>query len=87
MRIKLLSVISGFLLLCFTMSSCLGDDVKYEYSPNAVLQAFELDEVLGKSYVFTIDQLTGQIYNQDSLPVGSDTIINKILITNFTVAR
>lgn len=86
MRIKSLAAISSFLLLCFTMSSCLGDNEEYEYSPNALVQAFELDAVLGVNYVFTIDQLKGQIYNQDSLPVGSDTIINSILITKMTTA-
>ena len=86
MRIKFLSVIVSFLLVSFAMSSCLGDDDPIEYSPNALLQAFELDKVLGVNYQFTIDQLTGEIYNQDSLPVGSDTIINRILIKTMTVA-
>lgn len=66
------------------MSSCLGDDDPIEYSPNALVQAFSLDNVLGVNYAFTIDQISGRIYNQDSLPVGSDTIINKILITKLT---
>lgn len=66
------------------MSSCLGDEDPIEYSPNALVQAFALDNVLGVNYAFTIDQLSGRIYNQDSLPVGSDTIINKILITTLT---
>lgn len=86
MRIKFLSVIVSFLLVSFAMSSCLGDDDPIEYSPNALLQAFELDKVLGVNYQFTIDQLTGEIYNQDSLPVGSDTIIDRILIKTMTVA-
>ena len=85
MRIKFLSVIVSFLLVSFAMSSCLGDDDPIEYSPNALLQAFELDKVLGVNYQFTIDQLTGEIYNQDSLPVGSDTIIDRILIKTMTV--
>lgn len=86
MRIKFLSVIVSFLLVSFAMSSCLGDDDPIEYSPNALLQAFELDKVLGVNYQFTINQLTGEIYNQDSLPVGSDTIIDRILIKTMTVA-
>ena len=86
MRIKFLSVIVSFLLVSFAMSSCLGEDDPIEYSPNALLQAFELDKVLGVNYQFTIDQLTGEIYNQDSLPVGSDTIIDRILIKTMTVA-
>ena len=86
MRIKFLSVIVSFLLVSFAMSSCLGEDDPIEYSPNALLQAFELDKVLGVNYQFTIDQLTGEIYNQDSLPVGSDTIIDRILIKTMTGA-
>lgn len=84
MRIKLLSAIASFLTISFVMSSCLGNDETVEYSPNALVQSFALDKVLGVNYLFTIDQLNGKIYNQDSLPVGSDTIINKILITDLT---
>ena len=86
MRIKLLAVIASFLLASFTMSSCLGDNENIEYSPNAIVMAFEMDTIHGVNYVFTIDQLRGHIYNQDSLPVGSDTIIDKILITNLSIA-
>lgn len=86
MRIKFLSVIVSFLLISFAMSSCLGDEETIEYSPNALVQAFALDNVLGVNYTFTIDQLSGRIYNQDSLPVGSDTIIDKILIKTLNTA-
>jgi hypothetical protein len=87
MRIKLLAAIAGFLLTSVVMSSCLGgDDDTTEYSPNAVLQSFELDTIYGVTYKFTIDQINGKVYNQDSLPVGADTIINKILITNMSVS-
>ena len=86
MRIKFLSVIVSFLLVSFAMSSCLGDDDPVEYSPNSMLMAFELDTVHGVNYKFTIDQLTGKIYNVDSLPVGSDTIIDKIRITKLSVS-
>lgn len=86
MRIKFLSVIGSFLLISFAMSSCLGDEETIEYSPNALVQAFALDDVLGVNYAFTIDQLSGRIYNQDSLPVGSDTIIDRILIKTLTTA-
>jgi len=86
MRIKFLSVIVSFLFVSFAMSSCLGDDDPIEYSPNALVQAFELDNILGVNYAFTIDQLSGRIYNQDSLPVGSDTIIDRILIKTLSTA-
>lgn len=86
MRIKLLAAIASFLVASISMSSCLGGDDTIEYSPNAIVMAFELDTIHGVSYVFTIDQLNGHIYNQDSLPVGSDTIIDNILITNLSIA-
>ena len=85
MRIKSLSAIVSFLLISFAMSSCLGDDEPIVYSSNPLIQSFALDTVKGKDYLFTIDQLRGKIYNQDSLPVGSDTIIDKILITTLNV--
>ena len=80
MRIKLLAAIASFLVASISMSSCLGGDDTIEYSPNAIVMAFELDTIHGVSYVFTIDQLNGHIYNQDSVPVVPDTIIDKILI-------
>ncbi len=86
MRIKSLAAVICLLLLSFSVSSCLKDDTNTNFSPNAVVMAFELDKVLGVNYIFTIDQLRGQIYNQDSLPVGSDTIIDRILITKLSVA-
>jgi hypothetical protein len=41
--------------------------------------------VHGVNYTFTIDQLNRLIYNRDSLPVGSDTIIDRILIKTMSV--
>ena len=56
--------------------------------PPATIHAFALDTIHGVNYKFTIDQLgpdgVGLIYNQDSLPVGSDTIIDRILIKTLT---
>ena len=37
-------------------------------------------QAYGMSYKFTIDQLSREIYNEDSLPVHADTIIDRILI-------
>ena len=83
MRIKFLSVIVSFFLVSFAVTSCL-DTEEIEYSPDATIHAFALDTVHGVNYKFTIDQYgpdgVGLIYNQDSLPVGSDTIIDRILI-------
>lgn len=75
----------GLLSLSLSMASCLGDPVEYEYSSDATVQAFELDKVLGKNYKFDIDHGAGKIYNVDSLPVQSDTIIDRIRITKLTV--
>ena len=73
-------------MVSFVITSCLDDDNNIEYSPDATIHAFELDTTgLGK-YKFTIDQLKSEIYNEDSLPVHADTIIDKILITKLTTA-
>ena len=87
MRIKFLSVIVSFLFVSFAISSCLdSDDNTYELSSDATVYAFGLDTIYGKHYTFTIDQLKRIIYNRDSLPVGADTIIDRILIDTFSVS-
>lgn len=87
MRIKFLSVIVSFLFVSFAITSCLDNDNAIgEYSTDATIHAFGVDTVHGKTYTFTIDQLKGEIYNIDSLPVGSDTIIDRMLITTLTTA-
>lgn len=87
MKIKFLSVIVSFLLVSFAITSCLdSDEIFQDYSTDATIHAFGLDAVLGKHYRFTIDQLRGEIYNLDSLPVGSDTIIDRILIDTLSTA-
>lgn len=86
MRIKFLSVIMSFLLMSIAISSCLNSDDNYEYSSDATIRAFGLDTIKkGIYYKFTIDQLKREIYNVDSLPVGSDTIIDRILIDTLNV--
>ncbi len=85
MRIKFLSVIVSFLFVSFFISSCL-DSEKVEYSTDATIHAFGLDTIYGKHYKFTIDQLKGEIYNEDSLPVWADTIIDRILIDTMSIA-
>ena len=74
-------------MVSFVITSCLDDDNDIEYSPDATIHAFELDTIgYGISYKFTIDQQKGLIYNQDSLPVHADTIIDRILIKTLTTA-
>ena len=87
MRIKFLSFIASFFMVSFVITSCLDDDNNIEYSPDATIHAFELDTIgYGVNYKFTIDQLSCEIYNEDSLPVHADTIIDKILIKTLTTA-
>lgn len=85
MRQKFLLCIASFLLVSIAMSSCLDSDTTYETSTDPTVHAFGLDTILGVDYVFSIDQVNRLIYNIDSLPVGSDTIIDSILIDTFTV--
>lgn len=86
MRIKFLSFIASFFMVSFVITSCLDDDNNIEYSPDATIHAFALDTAGLRSYKFTIDQLSREIYNEDSLPVHADTIIDKILIKTLTTA-
>ncbi|MEG1564022.1 MAG: DUF6242 domain-containing protein [Bacteroides sp.] len=88
MRIKFLSVIVSFLFVSFILASCLNNNEAIgEYSTDATIHEFELDSAgLGKTYQFTIDQFKGEIYNLDSLAMGSDSIIDKILIKKLTTA-
>lgn len=81
MKIKFLAIIASFLILPLAITSCLDSDNNYELGSDDTITAFELDTIYyGIKYKFTIDQIRGEIYNQDSVPYGSDTIINKILI-------
>lgn len=84
MKIKFLSFIASFFMVSFVITSCLDDDNNIEYSPDATIHAFALDTAGLGSYKFTIDQLSREIYNEDSLPVHADTIIDKILIKTLT---
>ena len=86
MRIKFLAIIASFLFVSIAISSCLDSDDTVELSSDATVHAFGIDTVYGKHYKFTIDQLRRKIYNQDSLPIGADTIIDRILIDTFTVS-
>lgn len=88
MRIKFLSFIASFFMVSFVITSCLDDDNNIEYSPDATIHAFALDTIggYGVNYKFTIDQINSLIYNEDSLPVHADTIIDRILIKTLTTA-
>lgn len=75
-----------FLTTCLAMalSSCLKteDEIVIELTKNCQIKSFTLssDSVSGLSSVkFTIDQLTGRIFNLDSMPYG--TKIEKVVCT------
>ncbi len=85
MRIKFLALIASFLFVSIAITSCLNSDSTNEYSSDPTIHAFGIDTIHGKSYKFTIDQLSGTIYNTDSLPFRSDTIIDRILIKTLQV--
>lgn len=85
MRIKFLSFIASFFMVSLFITSCLDNDESVEYSSDATIRAFGLDTIgYGINYKFTIDQISGLIYNEDSLPVHADTIIDRILIKTLT---
>ena len=77
----------SFLIVSFALSSCLDSDDNYEFSSDATIHAFLVSIPYMAKHLqnFTIDQLNRLIYNRDSLPVGSDTIIDRILIDTMTV--
>ncbi len=67
--------------------SCIKDDnTTSAYSVSTIVTAFGLDTVYGKHYTFSIDQLNHVIFNADSMPVGSDSILEWILIDTFTAS-
>ncbi len=82
MRINFLAVITGIFVCCFLTVACLdSNNTTYEYSSDATIRTFILDSIYKDiTYTFTIDQIKGEIYNEDSVPMQADTIINKILI-------
>lgn len=85
MRINFLSIIACFLFVSVAVSSCLDSEDTYVASTDATVHAFGLDTIHGKHYKFAIDQINRQIYNLEPLPVGSDTLIDSILIDTFQV--
>ena len=87
MRSKLFSVIICLLAMSVGFGSCIKDDnTTSEFSVSTIVTAFGLDTVYGKHYKFSIDQLNHVIFNADSMPVGSDSILERILIDTFTAS-
>ena len=84
MRIKFLSLIVSFICLSVGICACMDSEDTYAYSTDASIRAFGLDTIHGRYYKFTIDQIQRLIYNKDSLPMGADTILDRILIDTLT---
>jgi len=87
MRTKLLVAIACFLGFCIGFGSCSmkGDD-EYEVNVSTVVKAFGLDTIYGRYYSFSIDQVNHRIFNLDSLPLGADTLLEKIVVDTFTAS-
>lgn len=98
MKFKILNILTSLLLVTCLTTSCLDDDKEeFDFSANASITAFSINDieteykavvegkdttlittVIGAEYPFSIDQNTGQIFNADSLPYGTD--ISKVTI-------
>lgn len=82
MRNKIVLFVAGCCVLL--LSSCLNSDENTitEIAPNCQITSFSLatDSVEGlKNVKFTIDQVSGRIFNADSLPYGTE--IEKVVCT------
>ena len=86
MRVKSPLIVLSILLSSIAISSCLDSDEVTEFSSNATITSFGIDTIHGVEYKFEIDQIKNLIYNRDSLPVGSDTIIDRTLITTLATS-
>lgn len=85
MRTKLLLAIACLLCVCVGFGACMkGDDQNVEVNISTYVTAFGIDTIYGKYYKFTVDQVNHVIFNADSLPLGSDTLLNKIIIDTFS---
>lgn len=85
MKNKILLFLTGAVF--FVLSSCLNsDDTSVTVSlSDAQIASFKLanDSIEGiGDVVFTIDQIEGRIFNQDSMPFGTE--INELLVMSLT---
>ena len=88
MRKKLLIAIACLLGVCIGFGACVkgNDEEKTEVNISTYVTAFGIDTIYGKYYKFSIDQLNHVIFNADSLPVGADTLLDKIAIDTFSAS-
>ena len=86
MRNKLLYTIFSVILFSCILNSCIkGDNEEYILSTDVSVRAFGIDSIQGKYYKFSIDQLNNRIFNADSLPYLSDTLLDDFAIDTFIV--
>lgn len=88
MKSRLFVIIAFFIGLSIGFGSCVGssDPEVIDLSTDASVTAFGLEAVGGRHYKFTIDQLRHVIFNEDSLPVQSDTLLKEVTIDTFNVS-
>lgn len=88
MRTRLLIAIACLLGLCIGLGACVkGNDEKdTEMNISTYVTAFGIDTIYGEYYSFSIDQVNHVIFNADSLPIGSDTLLNSIVIDTFSAS-
>lgn len=87
MKINILPLLAGLMVLSSVVTSCLDDNKEVEYSDNATITSFSINDikttlidgtdttvlkVAGDKYAFKIDQIGRRIYNNDSLPYRTD---------------
>ncbi len=86
MRSRFLISIISLILGTVILGSCIkGEDNDYAYSIDATVRAFSIDSINGVKYPFSIDLFRSSIYNKDSLPYLSDTLLKSFQIDTFTV--
>lgn len=86
MRNRFLISIWSLILSAIILGSCIkSEDNEYAFSIDATVRAFSIDTINGVKYPFSIDLLRSNIYNLDSLPYLSDTLLKSFKIDTFTV--
>ncbi|MCR4765321.1 MAG: DUF6242 domain-containing protein [Bacteroidaceae bacterium] len=88
MRTKLLMAIACLLSVCIGFSACVkgNDEQNVEVNISTYVTDFGIDTINGTYYKFSIDQLNHIIFNEDSLPVGSEDLLESIAIKTFSAS-
>lgn len=86
MKNNFLYTLMSILLIPMLLGSCLeSENGTIEYSTDTSIRAFSIDTIYGKKYRFSIDLLNNEIFNADSLPYLSDTLLKSFKIDTFLV--